>query len=238
MVAAAIINPDRHWHAIVNYYDDLALNWLGPEEFDVDLHGHFVFHALDVWHGSGIFHRQRFSLQERMKIFRQMAQAPDLLAIPISFGIVEKDSLPANLKQGNHTRQKQTQHGLAFGIAMQGVDLWMEKNCRGEVCMVTAEDTDTVKKALQVVHFSSQNRGLGYEHENVRMFRSRSLVDSINFADKRFSPIMQMADHCAFIIRRSLTDCPYISEYLDMITPALFGEHLDKLRSFRVFANR
>lgn len=91
IVGAAIINPDRHWHDIVNYYNNLALSWV--DWYDPVEHGNFVFHAMDVWHGTKAFPREKFSLQERMKIIRQLCQAPDLIGVPLCIGIIKKESV-------------------------------------------------------------------------------------------------------------------------------------------------
>ncbi|MBI1220151.1 MAG: DUF3800 domain-containing protein [Rhodobacteraceae bacterium] len=220
VVAAAITNPDRHWHDIVNYYDVLAEGIFDNYSHERD--GHFIFHAKDVWHGCGLFPRETFSLQERMRIFRQLAQAPDLLAIPICIGILDKGKIA--FRDGTSDAAKMSiSHAIAFNLAMQDVDWWMEEHCTGQIAMVTAEDTPVVKKALQLFHASPQTDGRGYTHENTNVFMTRSIVDSINFSVKRSSPIMQMADHCAFIARRSLTDCKFIGEYKKMIDPAIYA---------------
>ena len=237
VVAAVITNPDIHWHSIVNYYDDLARCWLDRDEFDTRLHGHFVFHALDVWHGSGVWKRER-SLQQRMKIFKQLAQAPGLLNVPVCVGVINKKSLENDFADLDSGQRKQAFHGLAFNFTMQQVDMWMEENCPQQVCMVTAEDTDTIKKAINHAQFGFQTNGEGYSHENTIEFKSRAIVDTVNFADKRLSPIMQMADHCAFILRRSHTQCPHIGTYKAMIDNALYKGYDKKLRPARFYFNR
>jgi hypothetical protein len=235
VVAAALTDPDRHWHEIANYYDTLADGWLQGRYF-AQTDGHFVFHAKDVWHGAGEWGRNRFSLQDRMAIFKQLAQAPDLLAIPICIGVVEKSQLPREFRNITDSKLRKSLYlGSAFVMAMQSIDDWMERHCPGRVCMMTAEDTDSTKAAIRATVRNVQTDGQGYSHEYQVEFRSRSIVDTPNFAPKNLSPIMQMADHCAFIVRRAFTDCQHIGQYMDMIRPAIHLPPSGSLRNFRVF---
>lgn len=113
-------------------------------------------------------------------------------------------------------------HGLAFVDAVQDVDAWMEAHCTGQVAMLTAEDTPRVKMALQQIQQSFQGDGRGYAHENTQLFVSRTIVDSINFAIKHTSPIMQMSDHLAFITRRALTGCEHARQLYRLLEPAIY----------------
>ena len=104
----------------------------------------------------------------------------------------------------------------------------MEAHCPKQVVTVTAEDTDLVRSALQIFQLSSQTDGQGYLHENTKEFKSRSIIDAINFSQKPLSPAMQMADHCAFIIRRASTNCPHIGKYVEMIRPSAYRANQDR----------
>ena len=88
VVAGVIVNPDRKWRQLETYFRDL-FNSSFPERAD-DLET-FIFHAKDIWHGSGPFDRKNWSRKNRMKILMQLAQVPRLFELPIVVGAYDRN---------------------------------------------------------------------------------------------------------------------------------------------------
>src|ERR1700722_7908440 len=62
VVAGVIVNPDRQWKELEAYFRDLA-HTLFPDDDPY----RFVFHAKDIFHGSGPFNRSRWPTQRADK---------------------------------------------------------------------------------------------------------------------------------------------------------------------------
>ena len=75
VVAGVIVNPDQKWKDLERYFADFTAE-LFPEH--VNVYGrHLIFHAKDIWHGSGKFDRSQWSREERMKILTRFTEFPN-----------------------------------------------------------------------------------------------------------------------------------------------------------------
>jgi Protein of unknown function (DUF3800) len=151
VVAGVIVNPDRQWKELEAYFRSLA-----HQLFPNDDPYRFVFHAKDIFHGSGAFDRKHWPRNERMKILGQLAQVPRLFELPVVAGILDRIKAEQELAKVSPTTTNKSRHNFihmhAFINAVQRVQYWMEKNAPEETAMLIAEDTPEIKSALKNVH--------------------------------------------------------------------------------------
>jgi hypothetical protein len=154
VVTAAIIDADKQWKRLEEYYRNLAQD-IFPDE---DTY-RFVFHAKDVWHGGGAFNRKRFSRPERLWILRRLAQVPSLFQIPIACAAVDRTAFAtqqAFVEAASKSRNKDQAarllaHSYAFVSTVQAVDYWMQRHASVvEVAMLISEDTAQVKSIFEM----------------------------------------------------------------------------------------
>ena len=228
VVAGVVIDPDRQWKDIETYFRDLARQ-LFPDE---DPH-RFVFHAKDIFHGSGPFDRSIWSRDERMKILRQLAQVPALFNLPIVVGAVNRKEAEKDLKEvlPNATAKgiAQQVHVVAFAEAIQRLQFWMEKNSPDEVAMLIAEDVAGVKDAIRMIHEGYTDPT---DHDD-GAFSARNVVDAVHFAKKDELLLLQVADHCAFIVKRALMGKSDIAPHYNLLAPRIQRE-MKLVRHFRL----
>lgn len=202
VVAAAIINPDQEYHVLRRYYRDLA-----DDLFPNGENRAMIFHAKDVFHGSGEFPRKHWPLPERIKILERLAQVPALFDIPICLGAINKKAYISDRREkypdASEKECLKWAHAVAFFLTLQAIDHWMETRAFGEVAMIIAEDTPKVKELLGYIHHGAQSDA----KINEDVFTTRHIVDEINFVKKAHSELLQVADTVAFISRRGLGDC-------------------------------
>src|SRR5260221_12202151 len=105
-------------------------------------------------------------------------------------------------------------HMNAFVAAVQGVEYWMTKNAPDEVAMLIAEDTPVIKAVLKNVHQGYTNRI--YEG-HAEAFNAPHVIDTVHFAMKHESILLQIADHCAVIIKRHLMGKTDTRELYDLL---------------------
>lgn len=199
VVAGVIVNPDRQWKELEAYFRDLA-HALFPDDDPY----RFVFHAKDIFHGSGPFDRSRWSRKERMKILAQLAQVPRLFDLPIAIGALDRIETLKMLQERVPEAPDKSSHNFihtqAFIEAISRVQFWMEANAPDENAMLIAEDTPELKGLFRNVHESYTDPTL----ETEGAFRAPNIIDAVHFAQKSASLLLQIADHCAFIIKRKL----------------------------------
>jgi uncharacterized protein DUF3800 len=225
VVTGAIIDADKQWKRLEEYYRTLA-----EEVFPSEDTYRFVFHAKDIWHGSGAFDGNKFSRRDRQIILRRLAQVPTLFQIPIACAAVDRVAfsqqrsfIEASRKVRNKERTARLlTHAYAFVSTVHAVDYWMQRYASvDEVAMLIAEDTAQVKSTFERLH---EAYTLSSENEDDESFRTQKIVDSVHFAKKRDSILLQMADHCAFILGRTLAGHADMAELYKMIKPQLRDE--------------
>jgi Protein of unknown function (DUF3800) len=228
IVAGVIIDADRKWKQIENYFRELVSEVFGED----DLRGH-IFHAKDVWHGSGIFDRQKWPRQKRIQLLRRLAQVPRLFELPIPVSITDRAEFRTNLlKRSPSIPEKNVDllaHANSFIGAAQIIDYWMEKNAPDEIAMLIAEDRQEVKEAIKLFHDGYTDPTFTNYEEN-DAFASQHIVEGVHFAKKTESLFLQIADHCAFICRRYQAGKEDIKELFELIAPQLRQEHIKRTR--------
>lgn len=199
VVAGVIVNPDRQWKELEAYFRGMALA-LFPDEDPY----RFVFHAKDIFHGTGKFDRSRWPRRERMRILAQLAQVPRLFDLPVVVGDLDRIATKRELEKESPGIPAKSAHNLmhtsAFINAIQYVQFWIEHNAPDENAMLIAEDTPEIKRVLRNVHEGYTDPTL----ENENAFKAPNIIDAVHFAQKSESLLLQIADHCAFIIKRKL----------------------------------
>jgi Protein of unknown function (DUF3800) len=214
VVAGVIVNPDRQWKELEAYFRNLAHS-LFPEDDPY----RFVFHAKDIFHGSGAFDRQRWSRKERIKILSQLAQVPRLFDLPIVLGDMNRADTQRELQKVSPRMSAKSMHNFthtnAFINAIQRVQFWMEKHAPEESAMLIAEDTPELKATLKNVHECYTDATL----DNEDTFRAPNIIDAVHFAQKSESLLLQIADHCAFVIKRELMGKHDVDDCYSVIEP-------------------
>jgi hypothetical protein len=240
VVAGVIVNADQKWKHLEQHFLALA------EELTPDFVPYYgkqlIFHAKDIWHGTGLFDRKKWSLATRMKILEQLATIPNKFDLPIVLGYLNRDQFHAYCIEHQPRLSRNAidlwAHGDAFLNSIKRVEKWMELNAPDEVAMLIAEDRDRVKKIIDAIHSTYTDRSNAKMRDGevqiliepmrrtkelmlAEPFRSQFIVDAIYFARKESSLLLQIADHCAFFAKRKLMKCPHISPLYEKIAPQI-----------------
>lgn len=209
VVAGVIVNADKKWKAIEDRFIDLTDKYV--PDYESTYGQPFIFHAMDIWHGSGSFPRDKYSREKRIKLLKELAQIPQDFDLPIVAGYVRKDDHERYMK-ARQPSIKPTDiakwcHAEAFFGAIRRVEYWMETHAEEEVAMLIAEDTDRVKELIGAMHAAYTDRSYPFVEG---AFRSDYIVDAVHFTKNKQSILLQVADHMAFIIKRHLNKCKHI----------------------------
>jgi hypothetical protein len=204
IVAGVVSQPDLQWRALQQYLSDMADD-LVPS----DLRKGIVFHAKDLWHGSGQFPRDRFSRDLRVRILTELANIPVNFDIPVIVNGTKKADLP-------ETQNKNAvAYSIAFGMAVIGVEHVMRAFCEAdEVAMVIAEDLPSMRQHAKW-GFQRLMEPEHWDQTQNKLLPVTRVAETPQFAEKTDSSILQVADLVAFVTCRRLNDKEDVQFLLD-----------------------
>jgi hypothetical protein len=163
---------------------------------------------------------------------RALANLPKKFWIPVVFGHLNKERYSNRTSEHFTARYRENnrahvidiaEHRNAFALAEIAIERQMRRFPRDEICMLIAEDTDRVKRAVKNAHTMLRDPRaiVGTEFESVPEFPLKKIVDVPYFAEKAESPPLQLADLCAYLIMRRLLRRSDSQEFFELIFPQL-----------------
>lgn len=233
MVAAGVIvHGDRDYRRIEGALIHLAADVI-PEP---DRAG-FVFHASDIFSGTGYFKdREIWPREARYPILLRLAGIVAAFKLPVVFGHLVKAPYRAEIAaspilapRAPRVLEEDTDIGEHMSVFAQveiATEYQMRSYPRDEICMVVAEDTDRVKRGLKEAHSLLRDPGriAGTEFAAISALPLERVVDTPHFATKAESPLLQLADVCAFLIARRLRRREDSQPFFEVIAPQIFLE--------------
>jgi hypothetical protein len=234
VVGGIIINGDRTYRAIEQEIRDIAVEYL-PEADRRD----FVFYAKEIFHRTKYFKDHRvWPLERRTPILRALASLPKKHGLPVVFGHLDKAEYRRDAQRqiGDHSTPRTrdqvidvVEHMVAFARAEIAIERQMHQFPRNEICMLIAEDTDRVKRAVKNAHAILRdpreiaNSGFA----GIDGLPLKKIVDTPHFAAKAESAPLQLADVCAYLILRRFMRRTETQEFFELIAPQLTWRAVD-----------
>lgn len=178
----------------------------------------FVFHAAEIFNGKERY--ENWSMTDRLLVLEKMMRIPRKvgMAVTISAGWRNKGAFPRDSPAKERIGSEQADHLIAFSLCLAVSDRNIRKHGGPtEVASVVAEDVPEMRKYLKrvpkilkeastvlephLLRRTSKDDKAGFltQSGDLRVERIRN---SILFVDKDEDPLVQVADACAFGIRR------------------------------------
>jgi Protein of unknown function (DUF3800) len=213
VVAGVIIHGDRHPQLVAHELDKLARKHFP----DCDPRK-IVFHAKEIFAGGRPFDKYD-KLQDRLPILGDLARIPGRIGVPIVFGIFGKRGFDKKLKTSAHVS--------AFKLCIGAADLWVRKHHPSENAFVVCEDNESVRGTLKDAQNSLIDASrLEGEGGHLLPWPMEHIYESVSFQRKQDSRILQLADTCAFIIRRKFERLSNIDELFEIVRPQIFEDSI------------
>lgn len=221
VVAGVIIHPDLQWKAIRQYLADLADAFVPPEHREG-----FVFHATDVFSGNGIYKdRQKFTPERRWEILDELAAIPKRFDLPIVWGSVPRKEVELTGRLANLHGLSPVVHGqvLAFTVTAAAAERWMQQVADpDEVAQMIMEDDHQSRGFIRLTQrYLSDPKyyeRFQSEHEHFKLSR---IIYPIHFEQKTDSSALQVADLCAFALKRWRMKKPHADRLYEALAPNL-----------------
>jgi hypothetical protein len=226
VVAGAMVDADKALGRVERYLSALVATQIPPE-----MQKDFVFHATELWSGSKRFgDRDRWSFEKRLAILQRLSEIPQKFDIKISFGFIDRTKpvspdgrslVDLNLGFTPYIEEFCT----AFVMCGMFIEGTMRHLANDEVALLIAEDTDKIKrfvKSSQAMLKSPRYKMPATNiSEEINFFPLKHIKDTIHFAAKSESVCLQIADLCAFLIKRRLMRRSQSDYLFDLIEPQL-----------------
>jgi hypothetical protein len=206
VVAGVIVNADRQLRGVMRQLDKIVERYIPPEHW-----ADFSFHATHLFNWGGkVFTKNNpnWPLERRLEIADELAAIPKKYDLRIAFGSVERAKFPQSFDGGNIKMAERTKgaHVTAYMVCALNVDHWLRQKTDDEIAMMIVEDNDQARQIIRETQSYNQRADLISElSERERMYLPlKRIVEDPLFQPKRKSSVLQLADFCAYVIKRRL----------------------------------
>lgn len=204
VVAGVVIDADHQWRVV-----ESQLEVLVQELFPgIDDPRKIVFHAKDIFHGSGIFDRRRWSREKRLEILGRLLGIPLESDLPVVVGFYRKGDDIKNLPLPPAVLAQVMAHCMCVLAAERYM---REKTLETDVAIMIAENNDQARQHVKRTHNALADPAMKFDMPTVPpdFLPIKRIVDTVHFAEKSEAIMLQIADSCAFTMSRFLAERSY-----------------------------
>lgn len=233
VMAGCILHMDSQWTPLRERFGELADKYVPAEHRD-----RFVFHAKDIWHGSGIvFNRDTYE-GDRRQVLLDLCRAIAEFEIGIVYGVSKKDVVAQLISDDGPVPAKvvaQVCYMAALADATAYANKWIERYAANEVTSVVIEDSPEFRRYGKLAFKAMRGDEMAKVIEEIvpGLNRLHHIIDAPSYMEKADAPALQLADVCAFLLRRWFEGKQDVVEPLSIIFPQILSSRLsdEQLRS-------
>ena len=215
VVAGIIVHVDHQSLAVEKYLATMIEQHIHPDHREG-----FVFHAKDLFHGSGAFMRDDWPKDVRWEILRELVSVPAKFGMPIVAGAMERPS--------KDHRITQNAHAAALLRCVLRVQSWMRQNTSAEErAVIVSEANDAGRLIRDTYRFIRNPNNVPAEGLVAKELPLDRIVDTPYLAEKADAPALQIADACAFSLKRKLMMKPAADFFFAEMQPVLTVKPLE-----------
>lgn len=205
VVCAVIVHADNQLVTVERHLSRLVSRVIPAEHQES-----FIFHATELFSGGGKVFKRRdpeWPLERRLEIADALAAVPKRFHLPIIGSWADKAgfaTVPAYRDSWNALDERKRAtfaHGGVFMMCSAKIDQWMREQARNEVCLLVVEDNNEARSVLRWFHRVRQDKSVAASFGSARIGR---IKEDPLFQQKRPSSVLQLADFCAYVLKRSL----------------------------------
>lgn len=222
VVAAVIIDSDRQAKGLEEALATLADGCAPPEHREG-----FIFHGKELYHGGKVLTRERYRPEHGRGYLKSLVNIPGDNDMEVAMHYIDKAEAAALQELPGTAHERAILfHTMAFIGCAFAIEMLMQTSYPDEVIHLVAENNTQSARAIRDAHAFLKNPAkVATLPEDVRAayLPLRHIVDTTFFAEKAESAPLQLADACAFAIRRHLERRDDAAEYYDPLIPALIN---------------
>lgn len=221
IVAGILLNVDTQYGPLSEYLYDMANNFIGSHR-----PSDFCFHAKHLFHGGKSYPLDKWSPENRRSILGHLLDIPKLFKLPVFFSRVDRSLVASQDPNRNNAARRDTEtiHASAVLTCCSTVDHWVSTHLPHERVFFVHEDHPRDKKRVSTGIRVFGDRGAqlaSKQHPQLDRLLLKKLVDEPHYVEKSGSSPLQVADACAFVLRRyfgGYADAhPYVERFASQI---------------------
>ena len=218
VVAGVAVHGDREWIQVDNRIAELVDRYVQPPYREK-----FVFHAKDIFHGTGYFDRNSWPREKRWEVLAEIVKIPAQLNLPVFFGKVDKDKFQRAVSEDGaqevgKKEESDVTHMIAFADCATSVERWLRQYASDELGMLIAEDADRVKRLIKRIVGDMRAKSLPQKIlDQFPDLHLTKIIDTVHFAAKPEARALQIADACAFVLRRFYLRTPEADQFTALL---------------------
>jgi hypothetical protein len=230
---AGVMLHEKQWKATSIKLSELVAKHV-PREYQK----RFIFHAHDMFHGTGPLwgKRKQITQQQRLEALADLLQVPAQIGFPVIHAWVKKEDIkddhPLLPREKNGKVSRNGHNICCHAIAASLCMLIIEKTARtfapaGDLVQVVHENNDQSRRLVRDVHnymMKPEMVEIAKDLANSNLwnvFPVERIIDTAHFAEKPEAQLLQLADACAFVIKRRLNENLDVEPLLELIAPQL-----------------
>jgi hypothetical protein len=215
-VTAVIVDADTKWRRV---NEDIGA--IIDEHIPAEDREGFAFHATNLFHGGKYFGKKVWSRPQRWKILSQLVQLIEAHRLPIAYGILDRKSHESAIEaRGSmNTRDKMAiLQASAFAYCAMACEVWLQTFTDNETGLMIAEDNSDVRFQVRHYHTQLKNPDHAFFKNAHHDYQPLSqVIDTVHFATKPDTRILQLADVSAFLLRRTLAGFSDVDQFIKPI---------------------
>lgn len=221
VVAGVVIDPDQQYQQVRARLDQIKRQH--APYIDGDPHD-LIFHAKDIYHGTKAFQRKRWPFEIRMHLLELLAGVVSEFALPVVMAAVNRAEIFPDLREQLDEKNVSTgAHAIAYGVCAMALEYHMRRHSDSEMAQLVCENNNEMRARIKSLHrflaTPGPKPGLKPGHE--RFLPIGRVIDTVHFVEKADSSPLQLADMCAWLIFRCVTDAARTEKLAELIGPHL-----------------
>lgn len=201
VVAGVVIHADTQWAQIASRLADVL-----SKAVPTGVPRPTCLHATDIYHGSGEFAREHWEKGRRNDLLAATAQIIADFQLPVIWMAVDRAEHARDFPEDAPEDNKVNAYSVCTTGCLMQAESYMRQHVTEVASVVMEQNKQLQRRIPEMVEFlrdpgeESKNLLAGWE----QVMPLSKIIDNPSFQPKSGSSILQLADYCAFAIKRRL----------------------------------
>jgi len=112
-------------------------------------------------------------------------------------------------------------HVTAYMVCALHVDQWLRHLSRDEICMMVVEDNEQARTLIRETQNEHQRSDADLSEEMREILPFKRIMEDPLFQPKRRSSVLQLADFCAYVIKRRFMSDRRYDRFYGVLAPQI-----------------
>lgn len=208
VVVAGVIVQSEQYKAVQKRIEEVRDKYV-PEKYRKN----FVFHAADLFQGSEkLIGKAEFPLAQRHDALEALISITSELKLPVVQAFHEREAVRRDHPNLNAQEAVVLTQAIAATSCMLTVEGFTQRYAQAStLALIIYENNNQAKKLVKSMHkemLNPDNLGKLVDPGDIERMKKivplQRVIDTAHFAEKSEAPILQLADVCAYFIKRRL----------------------------------